>query len=73
MKKNMIEKLEKLIGKNCSLTLKIGDSYTGFIQKIEFDSITTELRIIFEIEAKKGLIIPISAIKSISEVDPSCV
>ena len=65
----MIEKIEKLKGKNCSLTLKIGDSYTGIIKIIEFDTKIAELRIIFEIEGTTGLIIPISQIKSINEID----
>lgn len=65
----MIDKLEELKGKNCSLTLKIGDSYTGFIQKIEFDVNTTELRIFFVIKGTKGLVVPISQIETINEID----
>lgn len=65
----MIEQLEKLKGKKCNLTLKLGDSHIGVIQKIEIERITTELRIFFEIEPNKGLIIPVSAIESITEIE----
>lgn len=64
----MIEQLEKLKGKKCNLKLKIGDSYSGVLKKIEININTTELRIVFVIEEKKELIIRISAIESIDEI-----
>ncbi len=65
----MIEKIEMLKGKSCSLTLKTGDSFAGVIQNIQFNEKTTALRIIFLIEGTKSLTIPITQIKSIEEID----
>lgn len=63
----MEEKVLNLIGKRCFITLSIGDSYTGLVKKVELNELTNELRVTFEIEQDKGLVIPISQIKSISE------
>lgn len=64
----MVEKLKDLKGKKCCLTLNNNDSFIGVIRKIEFNDITTALRVVFEIEPKKDMTIQISKIKSITEI-----
>jgi len=67
--KNMEEKVLNLIGKECSIMLLNDDSYIGVVKRLEFNEYSKELRISFEVESGKGLIIPISQIKSIVEVE----
>ena len=66
---DVLKKSEQLIGKKCQLKLKSGDIHSGIIDKFEVDSKVTQLRLTLLIEDNKVLIIPLSKIEELIELE----